>query len=74
MNNAKREALLSYFAWLIGGWNASKGLHAGRLQMDVDINDDEAVARHMLATYKADVEKPLLAKIAELELKLAKKK
>lgn len=68
----QRQKLLSWFAYLVGGWNASAGKHCGRLAFDVDISNDEDVARHVLEQYKQDIECPLLVKIANLEHRLAK--
>lgn len=63
-----RERVLSWFAWLIGGWNATQGEHTGRLRFDgVDYDNDEAIVRHLLSTVRADDQKKLAEARAQTE-------
>ncbi len=65
-----RECLLSYFAFLIGGWNASKGTSPGRLRFEDNYNDDEAITRLLLDRHKSDISGPLNEEIKKLKAKL----
>lgn len=65
-----RERLMSYFSWLMGGWNASPGIHAGRLAFEPNYADDEAMARMILETHKSHVTYELKQEIQQLKAAL----
>lgn len=62
-----RVKLLSWFAWLVGGWNATPNKHYGRLSNDCNIDSDERVARHILEQHCKDIERPLHEEITRLK-------
>ena len=65
-----RSALLGWFAYCIGGWNANAGSSPGRLVFDVNIDNDEEVVRYLLKSYKRDVEVPLKNEIDKLKVRI----
>lgn len=65
-----RDGVVSYLAYLHGGHNASPPLRCGRLGLQVDTEDDEAVARYFYHSITEDARKPLLREIETLKAKL----
>jgi hypothetical protein len=70
MKNTNRDKIVSWLSFLIGGWNASGGSHAGRLVMEEFYNDDEKIIRFLLSEYEKSVTKGLKQEILELKAKL----
>jgi hypothetical protein len=67
---AERERILSYFAWMIGGWNASPGVHPRRLAGEPEYEDNEKIARLLLTAHASTIKAPLLAEIQRLKAEL----
>ena len=61
-------SLRAWFAFLLGGWNASAGVHCGRREKAKA--GDEEFARHVLETHRKDVEKPLREQLTKLKAQL----
>jgi hypothetical protein len=57
VETTEREKILSYFAWIIGGWNASPGTSMGRLrEWDQEFNgNDEKLVRYVLQQHENSV-------------------
>lgn len=64
-----RRSIIAKLAYRHGGHNASKDSW-GRLGMQVDTEDDEAVAEYFHKEISADVRKPLEAEIVQLKARL----
>jgi hypothetical protein len=70
MKTTSREKLLSYFAAIVGGWDASPPIHTGRLQSSLaieDYEDDEKVAHYLLDEYADSKTAPLQSEIQRLK-------
>lgn len=69
---SEREKLLSYFSWIVGGWNASPGTSMGHLrQWDQQFNgDDEELVRYILKQHENSVTHTLKEENKELKAKL----
>lgn len=65
-----RERLMSYFSWLIGGWNASPGTSSGRLHFEPNYEDDEAMARMLLKNHERDAKRDLELEVQRLKAEL----
>lgn len=66
----QRERLISYFAWLVGGWNAIPGTSSGRMRFEPEYEDDEAVARVILAAHARTETHELKLEIQRLKAEL----
>ena len=64
-----RNGVMARLAYWHGGHNASE-TSTGRLGMQCDLNDDEAVASYFYHTIRKDAEEPLKAQIQELKAQL----
>lgn len=64
-----RNGVISRLAYWHGGHNASES-SCGRLGMQCDLNDDEAVASYFYHAIREDAEEPLKAQIQELKAQL----
>jgi hypothetical protein len=64
-----RRSIIAKLAYWHGGHNASENSW-GRLGMQVDVNDDEAVAEYFYKEISADARKPLESEIVQLKARL----
>ena len=64
-----RRSIIAKLAYWHGGHNASENSW-GRLGMQVDTDNDEAVAEYFYREISADARKPLELEIAELKARL----
>jgi hypothetical protein len=64
-----RRSIIAKLAYWHGGHNASENSW-GRLGMQVDVEDDEAVAKYFYKEISADARKPLEAEIVTLKARL----
>jgi len=65
-----RDKLLSYFAWIVGGWNASVGVHPGHLMLSSSYSDDLGIARLLLEEYKKEEIDELKQEIQRLKAEI----
>lgn len=65
-----RNGLVSWLAYLVGGWNATAGVSPGRLLCEPVVKDDEKLARHFIETIERDTRNEFEAKISRLHQEL----
>ena len=62
-----RESLLSWFTYIIGGFNSSPGINSKIELYCEDSENDEKVVRYLLKEYEKSIKEPLEAEILRLK-------